>query len=79
MAELLGTTTGGSRILLRGTLEQLRMLAVDCRCNEEPLRHWAIYRGWMQSVRFHNATDERFLIEHHNDPYWLNRGVPSKG
>ena len=74
MAELLGTTSGCVRVMLKGTLPELRRKAKAYKCNGDSLKHWAIYRAYVQGRPFHNATDERFLIEHHNDPYWLNRG-----
>lgn len=38
------------------------------------LAHYAIFFNMWQGRNFHNSTDERFLVEYHNDPYWINRG-----
>ena len=72
MAELLGTDRHGCRVLLRGRAEKMGAQAIA-----QGLRHWAIYRGCTVQGPFHNATDERYLLWHHEDPYWLNRGIPS--
>ena len=72
MAELLGTDRYNCRVLLRGRPRKLKAQAMA-----QGLRHWAIYRSCTVHGPFHNATDERYLLWHHEDPYWLNRGVPS--
>ena len=66
---LLGTHQGQIRTMFEGTLPKVRHFA---KVNN--LKHWAIYRPYFQGRPFHNATDERYLIEHCNSPYWLNRG-----
>ncbi|MHA2067586.1 MAG: hypothetical protein ACXABY_24745 [Candidatus Thorarchaeota archaeon] len=70
MPELLGTTQQTVRVMHKGSLLNLRRWA-----QVQDLKFYAIYRDYWQLRRFHNATDKRFLIEHRNDPYWLNRGV----
>jgi len=73
--ELIGTTHNNVRVLYKGSLAKLRRIAKDPKAN---LKHSAIYRQVVGSETFHNATDERFLVEHYHDPYWLNRGVGSR-
>lgn len=70
--ELLGSDHIGCQTLIRGTLRRVKRIA-----HARNLKHWAIYRTMYKGRRFHNATDSDFLIEHHDDPYWLNRGVAS--
>jgi len=71
--ELLGTTKGRVRYLLHGvTVEEVRR-----KVAEWGFISYAIYKTSVNGRRFHNATDEDFLVEHFNDPYWLNRGVDS--
>jgi len=76
-AELLGSTTGNVRVLLKGTVNQLRARAKVYKCNGHPLKHWAIYVCYTKWGHFHNATDDRFLVEHWQDLFWLNNGVES--
>jgi len=35
------------------------------------LDDWALYKAYHQGRPFHNATDERYLIDH-DDPFWRN-------
>lgn len=71
--ELLGTHKNKGRILIaRATVAELRSEAIGLE-----LDHWAIYKAFVSGRPFHNATDEAYLVEHFNDPYWLNRGVDS--
>ena len=72
MAELLGTDQRGCRVGRSGRPGKLQVWA-----KAQGLRFWAIYRSHTMGGPFHNATDERYLLWHHQDPYWLNRGVPS--
>ena len=72
MAELLGKDKWECRILWRGKPHEL-----EERAKERQLRYWAVYRSHSVHGPFHNATDERYLLCHHEDPYWLNRGIPS--
>lgn len=78
MFELLGTTTGCIRIMLKArSVQALRAKARTYNIQGDTLKHWAIYRPFVQGRPFHNATDERYLVEHWQDPYWLNRGFES--
>lgn len=65
MPQLLGSTKSGMAVLYKGRLSYLRKIA-------KALRRWAIYRDYVQGRPFHNATDERYLIDH-DDLYWHNR------
>ena len=73
MVILLGTDKRQSRTMFEGTLVKARRFA---KVNN--LAHWAIYQPFYKGRSFHNATDESYLIEHCNDPYWLNRGMPTR-
>lgn len=68
---LLGTEHNSVRVMRKSnSLRPLREYGAT-------LRHYAIYREFISGRglgRFHNATDERYLVEHRNDPYWVNRG-----
>ena len=76
MFELLGTTTGCVRVMLRSrSVRLLRQRAMAYNVRGDTLKHWAIYRLFVNGRPFHNATDEKYLVEHWRDPYWLNRGI----
>lgn len=65
--ELIGTTHRGVRVTSKSmSLSKLREYGAT-------LKYYAIYRMYTSKGQFHNATDEHFLVEHHNDPYWINR------
>lgn len=66
MMILLGTDHANCRTQKSGTLAQLRIYG-------KTLKHYAIYKSHTIHGRFHNATDKHFLVEYHNDPYWINR------
>ena len=68
MVILLGSDQINCRTMFEGTLAKARKFA-----HVNNLAHWAIYRPFVHGRPFHNATDERYLIEHSNSPYWLNR------
>lgn len=63
---LMGKTKKQAATGLKGTLQQ-------CREYGKHLESYAIYKGFYNGRRFHNTTDERFLVEHKNSAYWINR------
>ena len=64
---LLGTDKRQCRTMRRGSFPQLVTYG-------RTLQRWAIYWERMIWGEFHNSTDERYLVAHWNDHYWLNRG-----
>jgi hypothetical protein len=64
---LMGTDKIGCRTMFEGTIQKARNFA-----SVNDLRFWSIYRPMFKGRNFHNATDPDFLIEHNNDPFWLN-------
>lgn len=65
---LLGSDTGQCRVIKNdNSLPRLRSYGAT-------LAHYAIYHNMVNGRNFHNSTDEKFLVEYHNDPYWQNRG-----
>ena len=67
MYELIGTTHNNVRTASKSaSLPALRKYGAA-------LKYYAIYQVHTSKGQFHNATDEHFLVEHHNDPYWINR------
>ena len=65
---LLGSDKNQCRVM-RKSNDQFALREYGLTLNE-----YAIYRNMWQGRNFHNATDERFLIEYYNSPYWNNRG-----
>ena len=43
------------------------------------LQYYSIYKEYHAGVEFHDSTDERFLIEWENEPYWRNRLLREMG
>jgi len=70
---LIGTSEACGRTMV----EHQSIDALRERARKLKLKHWAIYRDSVRGRKFHNATDEDYLVEHFNSPYWLNRGVES--
>ena len=72
MYTLLGMTKESVRVMKTSRdLDFLRDWGND-------LRHYAIYREYVGSDRFHNATAAAFLVEHNNDPFWLAKAKSAK-
>ena len=69
---LIGTDRLCCRTMYTGTMRKAKQMAAA-----NNLKHWAIYRQYVNGRIFHNSTDPAYLVEHHNDPYWLNNGVAS--
>jgi len=67
MAIMLFTDSRQVRGQCKGTVQQLKTVA-----HRNGYPRWAIYREYTAKGRFHNATDEDFLICH-DDTYWHNR------
>jgi len=64
---LLGTNKKQCRVMRQGSFPQLVVFG-------RHLAHWAIYHERMMWGLFHNGTDERYLVIHWKDHYWINRG-----
>ena len=64
---LLGTNKRQCRVMIEGSFPQLVTAGRD-------LQRWAIYHAYMMWGPFHNSTDERYLVAHWQDHYWINRG-----
>lgn len=61
---LLGTTKNSVRTHYESTsLKELREFGSQ-------LRYYSIYKQYHNGRMFHNATDENFLVEHKDDPFW---------
>lgn len=72
MIYLAGTDTTQCRFAIKArTLAQAKRQAEARGC-----RYWAAYRD---TSGFHSTTQREYLVAHHNDPYWINSGVPSHG
>ena len=64
---LIGSDQLCCRTMYTGTMRKVKQMAAA-----NNLKHWAIYRQYVNGRIFHNATDPAYLVEHNNDPFWLN-------
>lgn len=72
MYELLYTKLS-CRGLLRGNKKEIYKYLHDINPEQ-----WAVYFTIFRGEVFHNATDEKFLVDH-NDNYWFNCRVEPSG
>ena len=64
---LIGTTTNQCVVSHTGSFPELVSLG-------RALAYWAIFWDHLSHGPFHNATDDRYLVAHWRDPFWLNCG-----
>lgn len=66
---LIGTGDGVRQIEYADDIEDLETTA-----SERGLSFWAVFRN---DPGFSGSHQEEFLVYHHDDPYFVNRGIPS--
>ena len=64
---LIGTTTNQCVVSHTGSFPELVSFG-------RSLAYWAIFWDHLSHGQFHNATDDRYLVAHWRDPFWLNCG-----